>query len=361
MPKKQTSPKALTRHRNRGRKKPASRLGQVFVASMFIVGSLVGGIQTLKPVDPRTLAYATNVSHGGLLAGTNQNRSAHGLTQLSLNGQLNAAAQSKANDMAAKDYWSHTSPDGRQPWDFITATGYSYAMAGENLAYGALTSDATVQAWMNSPGHRANILKSEFRQVGFGYANAENYQGSGQQTVIVAMYAAPYAPAPVPAPAPVKPVSAPTPKPSPIPVATPAKPANTKPAPKPPAATTKTSIDTAKEPAKEDVAAVAPAEASTQPTQAQKSGEKTVTPPAEAQPIRRVALVTGNYSGWMAALALVVGITAGGVFLFRHSRAWHRRILKGEEFIVRHPLVDALAVMAIIVVVVLMQNVGHIL
>src|SRR5690606_34410957 len=119
---------------------------------------------------------------------TNTQRTANGLTGLTLNGQLNAAAQAKADDMAARDYWSHNTPEGDAPWVFIVNAGYQYQTAGENLAYGFLNSTATVKGWMDSPGHRANILNGSYKEVGFGIANSANYQGTGPETIVVAMY-----------------------------------------------------------------------------------------------------------------------------------------------------------------------------
>jgi hypothetical protein len=139
------------------------------------------------------LGYATDMTSGGLLSGTNAQRTQNGLGGLSLNSALNQAAQAKANDMVARNYWSHTTPDGQEPWIFINNTGYAYQAAGENLAYGFSTSGETITGWMNSPGHRANILNGNYREVGFGIANGANYQGE-EETVVVAMYAQPVAP-----------------------------------------------------------------------------------------------------------------------------------------------------------------------
>ena len=136
------------------------------------------------------LAYATSLSIGDLQSATNAQRAANGVGALALNGQLNAAAQSKANDMATRNYWSHNTPEGQEPWIFFSAAGYSYTTAGENLAYGFSTSADTVTGWMNSPPHKANLLNTGFRDVGFGFANSDNYQGNGQQTIVVAMYGA---------------------------------------------------------------------------------------------------------------------------------------------------------------------------
>ena len=137
------------------------------------------------------LGYATDVSPQVLLAVTNGDRSDHREPALQLNKDLMAAAQAKANDMAKHDYWSHITPSGVQPWAFIMAAGYQYEAAGENLAYGFGSSDQVMTAWMNSPEHRANILDADYQDVGFGTANAPDYQGTGPETIVVAMYGEP--------------------------------------------------------------------------------------------------------------------------------------------------------------------------
>lgn len=138
-----------------------------------------------------TLAYATNVSQGGLLTATNSERAAVGAQSLTLNSKLNSAAQAKANDMVARNYWSHNTPDGEEPWVFINNAGYKYLKAGENLAYGFGDSNDTITGWMNSPSHKANMLDAAFSEVGFGFANSADYNNSGEETVVVAMYGKP--------------------------------------------------------------------------------------------------------------------------------------------------------------------------
>lgn len=141
--------------------------------------------------DHSVLGYATNIQSTTLLANTNAARSSHHQTALELNPTLTAAAQAKANDMARRNYWSHVTPDGRQPWSFINTAKYQYEAAGENLAYGFGSSSQVVTAWMNSPEHRANILNGHFRDVGFATANVADYQGHGPETITVAYYAEP--------------------------------------------------------------------------------------------------------------------------------------------------------------------------
>lgn len=137
------------------------------------------------------LGYATNIQQQSLLESTNKERSSRGLSALTLNPNLANAASHKAEDMANRDYWSHDTPDGVEPWYFIQQAGYSYAKAAENLAYGFSTSDSTVNGWMNSPSHRANLLDPALREVGFGVMNTPNYQGEGPETIVVAMYGQP--------------------------------------------------------------------------------------------------------------------------------------------------------------------------
>jgi hypothetical protein len=135
--------------------------------------------------------YAVNISPSGLLSDTNAERLAKNENVLTINSELSAAAQAKANDMVKRDYWSHVTPDGVQPWQFIENQGYRYQDAGENLAYGFGSSSAVLKAWMASPEHRANILKANYKNIGFGIVNSPDFNGNGPQTLVVAMYGNP--------------------------------------------------------------------------------------------------------------------------------------------------------------------------
>jgi len=136
----------------------------------------------------QVLGYATNISADQIVSLTNQQRANNGLGSYANNAQLTQAAQAKASDMFAKDYWSHYAPDGTSPWFFITSSGYDFATAGENLAKDFDTSDGTVTGWMNSPAHRDNILSTAFQDVGVAVLNG-TLQGS-PTTLVVAMYGA---------------------------------------------------------------------------------------------------------------------------------------------------------------------------
>lgn len=120
---------------------------------------------------------------------TNQERQAVGLGDLKINEALRKAAQAKAQDMAEKSYFAHNSPDGKNPWYWIDQTGYTYKSAGENLAVNFDYSKDVVDAWMNSPTHRANIVKAKYQEIGIGIAEGF-YQG--RPTVfVVQMFATP--------------------------------------------------------------------------------------------------------------------------------------------------------------------------
>ncbi|MFG2780436.1 CAP domain-containing protein [Streptomyces prunicolor] len=101
---------------------------------------------------------------------TNAERAGAGLRALAVDPLLAAAAQAHSTDMVARAFYSHTSPDGSQPWDRAAAAGARRRTIGENIACGQRTPAEVVEGWMNSPGHRANILKPDFTHIGIGFA-----------------------------------------------------------------------------------------------------------------------------------------------------------------------------------------------
>lgn len=101
---------------------------------------------------------------------TNQERAEHRLPALGLNGDLVASARAHSADMAAQNYFDHTALDGRSVGDRIAAAGYEAWSWGENIAAGYATPEAVVTGWMNSDGHRANILSNNYCDIGVGYA-----------------------------------------------------------------------------------------------------------------------------------------------------------------------------------------------
>lgn len=259
------------------------------IIAIFFVGFLANG--WLNRVNHNVLGYATDVSPQALLDGTNHQRLQAGESNLELNAQLTAAAQAKANDMAKRNYWSHVTPDGQQPWSFIATSGYNYQSAGENLAYGFGTSSQIVTAWMHSAEHRANIMNRAYKDVGFAVANTPNYQGTGPETIVVAMYGEPSATAVAASP-------------------------------------------------------------TTNPTSA-------LNVLGSTQSVSRLQLVTGATWSELAVAALCGA--AFMLFLIRHSLAWRKVLVQGEQFVLHHPYFDMFLVASAVFGFLLSHVAGNIL
>ncbi|MED4780108.1 CAP domain-containing protein [Brevibacillus choshinensis] len=101
----------------------------------------------------------------------NQERAKAGLKPLELDASLNKVAQAKAADMSNNNYFDHTSPTYGSPFDMMKQFGVSYMTAGENIAMGQHTADEVMTQWMNSEGHRQNIMNPSFTKIGVGFVN----------------------------------------------------------------------------------------------------------------------------------------------------------------------------------------------
>ncbi len=318
----------------------------VLLAAFFLVRVDAGAIQQPLQQQSKVLAYATEMSRDGLLAGTNNARSANGLAPLNLNSQLNSSAQAKAQDMADKNYWAHVSPDGTQPWYFFDQAGYAYIRAGENLAYGFMTSQGAVDGWMNSPSHRANML-GDYYDVGFGIVNAPDYQSSGQQTIVVAHYGAKASPPPAPAPAPAAPAapSAPSPPPATPTAETPAN--------------SPTTTDT--QPAKETQSPRSAEPSTGQPTSPKETPTNTAPAPVQTATTSRVSVLSmmAAKSAPAAALASLVMVCFAIVgYALTHRAAFHHAVATGEHFVMAHPGVDT-GIVAAITSLILLTTYGN--
>lgn len=135
------------------------------------------------------LGIATDMSVARLYELTNQKRAENGAGPLQHNGILDNAACDKAQKMIAGNCWAHFCPNGASPWTSIANAGYRYAFAGENLCKNFSNSEGCVNAWMNSPSHRKNMLKSGYRDVGFCVMNG-NISGE-DTTLVVQMFGTP--------------------------------------------------------------------------------------------------------------------------------------------------------------------------
>ncbi len=135
------------------------------------------------------LGRETDISISSLLYQTNLARAQANKAPLKLNTKLNQAAYLKAQDMYDKQYWAHNAPDGTQPWKWFGDVGYNYDEAGENLAKNFTTTNAVMTAWLNSPEHKANVMKDGYQDVGFAVVSGE--LDSKPTSIVVALYGSP--------------------------------------------------------------------------------------------------------------------------------------------------------------------------
>lgn len=129
-----------------------------------------GQVLSIPQVDSAVRAFEQEV-----VRLVNEQRAQYGLKPLTENWELSRVARYKSQDMVDNRYFSHTSPTYGSPFQMIRAFGLSFRTAGENIAYGQRTPQAVVNAWMNSSGHRANILNASYTQIGVGYVAGGNY------------------------------------------------------------------------------------------------------------------------------------------------------------------------------------------
>ena len=150
-----------------------------FVALLHLFSGLANSSNSI-------LGYASTITPKQVIELTNQKRAELGLDALALSQNLAEAALAKGQDMFADQYWSHTAPDGTEPWSFIRQSGYTYQVAGENLARDFSNTESMIAAWMASPTHRANIMNSKYNEIGIAVIDGtlEGYE----TTLVVQMF-----------------------------------------------------------------------------------------------------------------------------------------------------------------------------
>lgn len=287
----------------------------LMVGLLTSLGIQSGAIQSgLRNPGGQTLDYAISMNINRLLDETNGERSRHGASPLRLNAKLYAAAQAKADDMAAKNYWSHYTPAGEAPWVFVTTQEYDYQKLGENLATGFLNEKGTINGWMASEGHRRNLLDPVFSEVGFGIANNPNYSsaGGGPMTIIVAMYG--------------KPLVA--------------------------SAATSNSALTAPTPTDQKTLA------SAVPANTETLGSESLDISTSKLSGGQLALASLPFGQVATGLFLLVMISAAALWLTKHAFALRRMWIHGEAFIVRHPLLDAGLLVIVLLSLLLTRTAG---
>lgn len=126
---------------------------------------------TIPQLDARVVQFQNRV-----VQLTNAERAKVGLRPLKMNWELQRCARVKSEDMRNRNYFAHNSPSYGSPFTMMKSFGINYSTAGENIAAGQQTPEAVVASWMKSPGHRANILKAEYAEIGCGVAFGGSYK-----------------------------------------------------------------------------------------------------------------------------------------------------------------------------------------
>ena len=165
--------------------RPHSLRRDFLISIVAAVCVVEGFLATSLTLQSHTSHFSASVLEGALISLTNAARADAHVGQLTDNPTLTLAAQAKAEDMAAHGYFSHVGPDGKQPWAWMHEAGYDYAYAGENLAAHFYDSSDVVQAWLNSPSHRENIMRGNYKEIGIGIARG-SYQGT--DTIFVVQF-----------------------------------------------------------------------------------------------------------------------------------------------------------------------------
>lgn len=159
-----------------------SRLLSLCLALLLTGTALLA--QAKAPVS--SFVPAKDISKASVVEMINYYRALHGLAPLKEDSRLDEAADDRIRDMEEMEYYGHQGPDGRSPFAWLRPHGYDFAAAGENLAQGFETAPILVQSWMESPGHRANILSDAFENVGIAIIEgAPTGRKSGKTVVAI--------------------------------------------------------------------------------------------------------------------------------------------------------------------------------
>lgn len=139
--------------------------------------------------ESKVLGLSSQINSDEIVNETNSTRRQNGMAPLMINPKLQRAAEEKVADMFRNNYWAHVSPTGKQPWEFILNQDYSYQTAGENLARDFQTSKGVINGWMQSEGHRKNLLETNYTET--GVAVGQGQINGRPSEIVVALYARP--------------------------------------------------------------------------------------------------------------------------------------------------------------------------
>ena len=150
--------------RRAGIRRWGSRLGRGWA-----LGVLMGGAVACEDASPTGPAISADLEE--FVSLLNSYRVSVGCAPLAWDGRVAAVAEAHSQDMVARDFFSHTNPDGDSPWDRLGDAGISFTLAAENIAWGYTSGEAVLNGWLGSPGHRANIENCALTHHGVGLAD----------------------------------------------------------------------------------------------------------------------------------------------------------------------------------------------
>ena len=167
-------------HTNNFRAKLLHNSGIFAIIGIILVGNVF--LRLLDSTSLHILGFTSSVTIDEIVRATNNERIGAGLKPMAYNEKLADAARRKAANMFEENYWAHYSPSGKSPWVWFNAAGYNYVYAGENLAKDFGSTPRLMQAWMDSPTHRDNIVNSKYSEIGVAVVPGTL---QGQETVLV--------------------------------------------------------------------------------------------------------------------------------------------------------------------------------
>ena len=155
---------------------------KALISEVLVIGALIS-------IFFAGAAQAADITASAVIKLTNEARKVANIAELKKSDLLTRAAQDKADDMIAKDYFAHVSPEGKTPWDWMNKNNYNYRFAGENLAINFTTVKEQQKAWMDSELHRKNILNSDYTEI--GVAAKQGIIEGNKTMVVVQMFGSP--------------------------------------------------------------------------------------------------------------------------------------------------------------------------
>jgi uncharacterized protein YkwD len=161
------------------------RSSALLVVVILGVLTLPAVATAVEPASRPSALGASDITAESILTAMNEYRAKYQLEPLRSELRLTSAAEDRMRDMEDLGYWAHESPDGRSPFFWVRYRAYRFSMVGENLARGYETATVLVESWMDSPGHRSNILGVQYRDVGIAVIDGATTGRSPGRSVVV--------------------------------------------------------------------------------------------------------------------------------------------------------------------------------